>query len=224
MRGSGKKGGNEEPANTFGKMTMDDPSILFRNIEQMGRLYREECLNEFDPPPEGDWWAGLKFFFGHSFMRGRRDELSGEYCQFAIAALEDLFSVEREGGYARLREHADQFTPEAIIEFRRQVRGSRGSSIKHPRFSEEVAVRNTAIGSLTTCRQGSVKPIGRPLTNDEDLMMVLDVLKLISCPERQNIYCYVKNVIIKDGPEAACRELTKIRAVGRVNCHNGLFQ
>jgi len=45
--------------------------------------------------------------------------------------------------------------------------------------------------------------------------MVLDVLKLISCPERQNIYRYLKELIAQPGGlGAAYKERTNLRAVG----------
>lgn len=205
---------------------MDDKSILVANIESLGRRYESEHLGQYDRSRlESNWWEGLKFFFDHSFMRGRRDQLSAAFCQFTIVALEELLRIASDGaeeGYERLRGLVAEFDNTPILKFKQIHRGTKGSSIKHAEFSEEVAAHNLVVRSLTTERpilvefpgEKKVKKTGR-LTNDEDLMMVLDVLKLISCPERQNIYCHLKDLLCQpNGPETAYKELTNLRAVG----------
>ena len=106
--------------------------------------------------------------------------------------------------------------------FKKRHRDSndRGSSIKPLAFANEFA-SNTTVSKLIEERSVKVKFPGEEtpakkwrLTNDEDLLMVLEVLKLISCAERKNIYCYLKAIIVEQGPEAACKELVKLRGVG----------
>ena len=203
---------------------MDNKAILIANIEYLGTLYRDEYLAAHGPHLENNWWASLKFFFNHSFMRGRRDQLSEAYCQFTIVALAELFQIDPgnpKQGYRRIRKRAGEFNNTLILEFKQRHRSSTGSSIKHPNFTEEVATHNDVVRSLTTQRPIAIEFPGEKtrtksvrLANDEDLRMVLDVLWLISSPERQNIYCHLKNLIARDGPEAAYKELIELRAVG----------
>ena len=52
---------------------------IIRNIETLGDRYISKYLSYWQKEElDNNWWGALKFFFGHSFMRGRRDELSNE--------------------------------------------------------------------------------------------------------------------------------------------------
>jgi len=53
-------------------MLSNETGIL-RNIEKLGERYYEDLLVKRwkKEKLETDWWEGLKFFFSHSFMRGR---------------------------------------------------------------------------------------------------------------------------------------------------------
>jgi hypothetical protein len=58
---------------------MNDRVTLLKNIELLGRIYCTRYLDWDRDKLESDWFTALSFFFGNSFMRGRRDEMSNEY-------------------------------------------------------------------------------------------------------------------------------------------------
>jgi len=67
---------------------------IMRNIEQLGERYCRKYLDSWNKEKlQNNWWEALKFFFSHSFMRGRRDELSNEYYYFTIGTLKDHFYI-----------------------------------------------------------------------------------------------------------------------------------
>jgi len=202
---------------------MTTSALLLKNIERLGREYCSKYLDsEWDRGKlESDWFEALKFFFSHSFMRGRRDELSEEYYFFAIHRLQyDILDIDGEGdSYRRLQDQADQFDKDALLSFKER-HGLRSSASKHPRFDEEISKRHEVIRLLTTPKEVEVgwgktkykKKI--KLGNDEDVLMILDTLKFISIEERRNIYTYLRSVIKDYGISKAYNELTGLRAVG----------
>jgi len=65
---------------------------MLKNIEFFGDKYCEKYLSDWNKDLsllENNWWEGLKFFFRHSFMRGRRDELSDEFCEFTLTIIKE---------------------------------------------------------------------------------------------------------------------------------------
>lgn len=80
---------------------MDDERLKIEAIASFGRKYQEVYLytgkdkNELKQSLTSDWWEALKFFFGRSFMRGRRDEISNKFMERAIHILEQFFGDEK---------------------------------------------------------------------------------------------------------------------------------
>ncbi len=185
---------------------------IIKNVERLGERYRRKYLGLYNKEKlQNNWWDALKFFFKHSFMRGRRDELSNEYCSFTIKTLEDYFSIsdgDLDASYEKLKKQKEYFDKRCIWEFKnnKNIR----NSIKHQDFMSEVAEKNPIVKLLITPKDEKKLFLG----NDEDIMMVLDVLKLISDDDKKNIYNYLRDTIINSGVKAAYKELTKIRAVG----------
>jgi len=77
---------------------MSVPLLLLKNVERLGEAYRDQYLKGQalgqlwkQDKLDNDWWEALKFFFSHSFMRGRRDKLSSEYYSFTIDRLKTDF-------------------------------------------------------------------------------------------------------------------------------------
>ena len=117
---------------------MPDENIVFKNIEKLGERYRKEILlkdwkkDEYGILHlESDWWEGLKFFFSHSFFRGRRDKLSEEYYCFTKKALTEHFQItlgNLDDSYQRIRAAKEQFNSniypdESAKEFYNKIRG-----------------------------------------------------------------------------------------------------
>jgi len=198
-----------------------------RNIERLGERYVEEYLGRWNKEElQDNWWEALKFFFSHSFMRGRRDELSNEYYHFTIKALEDYFTPTTENleeSYARLKKQKDYFDKECILKFKKDKdMDMRANSInkKHKDdFKKEIAEKNPIVKLLITQKEVKVKWDDETyekeilLGNDADVMMVLDVLKFISDNERKNIYNYLKNKMDNSEVKSVYEELTKMRAI-----------
>jgi len=206
---------------------MKSYSKIMKNIERLGERYNREYLNCWDKKVlQNNWWEALKFFFSHSFMSGRRDELSNEYYHFTIKTLEDYFTITNENleeSYERLKKQKDYFDKECILNFKMGKKmDKRANSLnkKHEDdFNKEIAEKNPIVKLLITQKEVKVKWDNETyekevlLGNDADVMMVLDVLKFISDDEKKNIYNYLRNMIANREVKSAYRELTKMRAI-----------
>lgn len=202
---------------------MKDTNKIMKNIEGFGERYCRKYLDIWNKERlENDWWQALGFFFGHSFMRGRRDELSNEYYHFTIKSLGDHFSITAETldkSYEKLKEQKEHFDKECILKFKKDKAIGRGNSVKHKDFRKEVAEKNPIVELLVTPKEVKVewnnetynKKIS--LGNDEDIMMVLDVLKFISSDGRKNIYNYFRSAITNSCVKMAYEELAGMRAI-----------
>ena len=73
-----------------------DNELTLSNLEFFGTVYVREHLGRYYIDVLGtDWWSALGFYFDHSFMRGRRDELSNEYRCFATHIINRYFQFDR---------------------------------------------------------------------------------------------------------------------------------
>ena len=207
------------------RISLKGNSKILKNIEKLGERYYKEELGRWDRGKlQTDWWEALKYFLNHSFMRGRRDELSCEYYCFTIKVLEDYFSINDkslDAAYQELRIRKRYLDKEYILTFKKKRNINKGNSIKHKDFREEVAKKNPIIDILTTSRKVKVRRNCDAhekdvfLGNDEDIMMVLDTLKFIaSSDEKRNIYNYLREKIVNTGIKKAYNELISIRAIG----------
>jgi len=201
---------------------MKDYKKIIKNIEHFGERYCKKYLDLDKEKLKSDWWEALKFFFSHSFMRGRRDELSNEYYYFTIRILEDYFSITPENldkSYEILKEQKKHFDKECIRKFKNDKNIRKGNSIKHQDFKKEVAEKNPIIERLITPKKVEVKWNNKTynkkifLGNDEDIMMVLDVLKFISDDDKKNIYEYLRSMIANSEVKSAYEELIGMRAI-----------
>ena len=135
-------------------MIGDRDKTIYKNIERLGERYYKKHLEPWSKNLENDWWKALKFFLGHSFMRGRRDELSVEYYDFTVKSLEEHFFISKgnlEESYKKLKEKKDRFKKEGILNFRRG-KGIR-NSVSHEDFWSSVAEKNEIIKLLATHRE-----------------------------------------------------------------------
>ena len=195
---------------------------IFRNIGKLGDIYYEKYLTWDKNKLERNWWEALKFFLGHSFYRGRRDELSNEYHHFAIDTLHRFLRIDStslDESYKILKDNVGLFDKNLILEFRRSKNIGKGNSIKHHDFEVEVASKNKLVKQLVTVREITVK-WGEDtylkkvhLGNDEDIMMVLDVLCFIANDNRKNVYRYLKEQIANSGARKAYNKLINLRAI-----------
>jgi len=194
-----------------------------RNIEQLGERYCRKYLHSWNKGRlQNNWWEALKFFFSHSFMRGRRDELSNEYYYFTFGTLEDYFSITNgnlDSVYEKLKEQKGHFNKECILKFKKDKNIGRGNSVKHQDFGKGVVEKNPIVKLLITPKEVEVKWDNKTynkkifLGNDADIMMVLHVLKFISDDDKKNIYNYLRNTIANSEVKSAYKELIGMRAI-----------
>jgi hypothetical protein len=206
-----------------------DLGILFRNVETLGKEFRDHYLSAEAArlsQLDENWFEALRFLFHRIFYRGRSDDRSFEYLCFTLDRLEfhllpgrdldarfqKIVELDRQG-------HLDYQT---ITQFKKRHRT--GNSITHPRFESEIASANPLVKLLIT--KDTVK-IAPPelwnkdpyekeirLGNDKDLMLVMDVLHHICQPGCQNVYSHLMTLIKKEGPRAAYDKLMAIQEVG----------
>ena len=184
---------------------MRNQNLIIEKIENFGEIYCKKylfgCWNK--ETLKNNWWEALRFFFSHSFMRGRRDKLSNEYYYFTIDVLKDYFSIsdsEIDSSYKRLMNQREHFNKECILRFKKYKKIGRGNSIKHNDFKKELAEKNPIVKLLITPKVVKVKWENEAyhkkihLGNDADVMMVMDVLSFITSDDNwKNIYNYLKN-------------------------------
>jgi hypothetical protein len=151
-------------------------------------------------------------------MRGRRDELSTEYYQFAISVLKRYFDIPdepREGDFRRISRYYEDFKSdlEDIVQFKKDLDTKlTANSAKHQTFNEKIARTHPLVVGL----MGRIAVKGqRPLNNDKDLMMVLSALAFLTRPGMPaNIHNYMVNRL-KDGKALElAKELEEIQFVG----------
>ena len=198
-------------------------------IEGFGDKYIEKYLKYWGGIDlENNWWKALEFFFWHSFMRGRRDTLSSRYCCFAIEALKDYLRIggnNLEKSYRLLSRQADKYDIAPILSFKKTHRIGKGNSVSKKwigSFTKEIGDKNEIVKLLITDRKVPFRLPWRPeqtepytihLTNDADLLMVLDILRMISENSRKNVYNYIKGKVVKGEARKVYEELTGIRGV-----------
>jgi len=203
--------------------------IIYKNIEKLGeRYYREHLAGPARPGKlwseeklEQDWWEALKFFYSHSFMRGRRDKLSNEYYYFTVNVLEDFLSVlgTTSGPDVNLIENPDLFDIQPLKDFKKRIRNDnrKGSAVKQPDF-QSVSDSNRLVRMLSTKRKITIQWKNESyekevrLDNDEDIMMVLETLKFTT-QAKYNVYVFLRNLIADNKVKIAYNHLIEIRSV-----------
>jgi hypothetical protein len=208
---------------------MADQKMIMKNIEKLGKDHINAYFKKWNQEKlQKDWWHALKFLFNHSFARGRRDELSDEYQAFTVEALKSHFSIdenESDSAYEKLKKNKKEFNKACILRFKKEkgLKKNDNSLKRYNEFFKEVAENNRVIKSLIIkrriCRDWQGKSFAEPkevfLGNDKDLIMVLDILKLITKDEtHKNIFNYVRNTIRSKGVEVIYNELKGIEFIG----------
>jgi len=206
---------------------MENQKII-KNIELLGErycqeyLYNKKCNKQ---KLEKDWWEALKFFFSHSFMRGRKDKLSNEYYCFTVEVLKKAFSIDEKSdeSYKILKKHEQYFDKQCVLDFKQRGEKKRRNAVNKEHlkdFKREVAKNNEIVELLIEPQKIWIEwedvncPKKVSLSNDQDIMMVLDVLKFISNEKQKNIYHYLKVKIYRDGAEATYDELKGLWGIG----------
>lgn len=201
------------------------PSVLLKNIETLGKRFRKEHLGGWDiPTQESDWFYALRFLLERNFMRGRRDEVSNVFLSFAIDRLRHLLhpSDGLDDAYHTLREHhaSGHLDSSRIVGFKKH-HGMKGTAnaVAHDAFAKEIAANNSVVKLLTTECEVTVKWPSEyrkttRLSNEKDLMMVMDTLHLICQPGCRNVYAYLLEQIKAGRVETAYKTLDDLSAVG----------
>jgi hypothetical protein len=200
---------------------MNGTAKIMANIAAIGRRYVAENLGSWDPKRlESDWWESLRFCLGVSFLRGRNDMLSNEYCSFAIRALHDYFSIPGDGAnpsVESLKGRRRDFTHEWLSDFRRKnLADLRKNALAHSLFEEQVAGANPLIQALTTPSNISITWAGKTyekcvrLGNDKDLIVLLNVLAWASELADGNAYRWIRDCIRDGKARLAYDRLTRI--------------
>ena len=206
--------------------SLPDETIL-ENIEKLGRVYKDIFLNEklIDKKSlETNWWVALDFFFVHSFMRGRRDELSNDYYKFTITVLKEIFEIN--GGETNLDRSLEilmKMKKEGLLDKEHIKKHKKGNknTFGDEKLKEKISQENSLIKQLTTERDPNswrdvtgTNSKGICLNNDRDAIMVLDVLNFICEISDKNTYIYLRNKIKNDGTEKTFKKLVEIDQIG----------
>ena len=183
-----------------------EQDIILKNLEYLGQKYCQRHLSEWNPEIlENNWWEGLKFFFSHSFMRGRRDELSNAYYHFTVEVLEEIYinkSSSIDEAYDHLFSNKIYFNKNIVLDLKKQNKMGKNSFQQDPGLRALVLMKNPLVEPMISPRKINFEWDKRTfemqvhLGNDTDILMVLDVLRFITSePQQKNIYKFIKDMI-----------------------------
>ena len=187
-------------------------TTISQNLELFGNRYKSENLNIDVNQLNLNSFEALKFFLGHSFMRGRRDELSNKYFEFTIEVLSNYFTNINDNNSDNISEELKIAKERNLFDTSKikQLKSGRSNSIKHEYFENQIKKENPLINILTT--ESKTKKIC--LQNDADLLMVLDTLDFMaSSKEKSNLYKYFNGLIINNQIGIAYGELNRISGI-----------
>lgn len=105
-----------------------------KKIENYGKTYVKKFVNENRDIVLNDWYEGLMFFFGKTFFRGRKDEISTIFLERTKKALTDYnfkknlrhFShrlLEKKFDQFEVNNHKDRRMVRESIDFIRKIKG-----------------------------------------------------------------------------------------------------
>ncbi len=157
-------------------------------------------------------------------MRGRKDEVSNVFLSFAIDRLCHLLHPfdDLDKSFRSLKDHhASKHLDASVIRSFKLRHGMKGTanSVNHEAFDTEIAAHNPVVKLLTTECEVTVtwpseyRKTAR-LSNEKDLMMVMDALDLVCQPGRENIYVYLLEQINAGHAKSAFKTLDQLTAVG----------
>lgn len=181
-----------------------------KNLEIFGERYCHEYLIEWNKELlEQNWWEALKMFLKHTFMRGRRDELSLMYYEFTINVLQEMFYIfdeNREKSFHNMESSKHYFEKSELFNLKKDSK-LRGKDLFENRYvKEKIIESNPFVRELLTQREVKINFNGREvkkkicLENDLDVFMVMDVLNFVaSGKDKKNIYIYLINSIKNNG-------------------------
>lgn len=203
---------------------MSNNYLIFKNLEFFGDKYCRKYLDKWKPEIlTKNWWEALKFFFEHSFARGRRDELSLAYHLFTINVLQEFFSIDDnapDDSFYMVIKNVHFFDKTEIHKINNETK-LRGKKLFDNKVIKKIASANPIIKILLTKRKVEAElngiNINREirLENEYDLFMVLDVLKFItSTSDKKNIYSYLLSILEKRGVKFTYDLLYGFYAIG----------
>lgn len=160
-------------------------TVLFVNNTSLD-LFKETILT--------DWWEALKFFLHHSFMRGRRDELSDKYYSFTIEVLECYI---KKDNYLQSLELCSKVDNAYYInEFKRKHNIKSYENALSKKYYEDFLLFSSDMASkgyqlihllvLPLNKEETHPLFNFNINNDRDLLMILDVLKFIFTKTNNN--------------------------------------
>ncbi len=196
---------------------MAKSSSLLKNIENLGETYKKVYLSKWDNNRlEADWWYATDFFFDHSFMRGRVDTVSLEYCKFTKIVLRDLFQInEIPASTSILKKYSNYFQEYSKL---KELKKGNQNIIGKDRIEEfnQKFKKNIVIKTLTTPINRKELRDGRGicLENDKDLLMVMSYFKHLSSNNIDNIYSDILTKIKQGKIKMAYEELDRIDNIG----------
>ena len=82
---------------------------ILKKVESFGDVFKKEYRSQWIKERlQNDWRYSLKFFFDHSFMRGRKDSLSIRFKDKAIEVLEKTFLKDQESDFENIEKELKQ--------------------------------------------------------------------------------------------------------------------
>lgn len=193
-------------------------STIIKNLEAFGDRYCCRYLDLWRDDIAENWWTAFRFFYNHTFMRGRKDQLSEEYFRHAMDVLKEYFCLQDNPGeedFLKLVRHRDQFNKDFndIMNFKKGLgRKQTANSIQDRSFHNEIVVIHPLVDKLL----GKTSIGGqRSLNNDKDLLMVLSSLSFLT---RQgmpaNVHNYILNELKLGNANSVAKDIQEIYAVG----------
>jgi len=183
----------------------DNLNIIEKKLFWIGKKYFEEniknkwqikCLKDNQN-------KALLFFFFHSFMRGRKDELSIAYFSSISLNIDDIIKEFSNIKIKNLKE---------IIE---DIKACPSKNIIEDNGFNEIKQKNNLVKLLVDCGGNKMKNSQiKCLNNKTDILLVLDTIRIIKENEIINLYQYIIEKIKNENLEKSFYFLKSIYGVG----------
>ena len=183
----------------------DNLNIIEKKLFCIGKKYFEEniknkwqikCLKDNQN-------KALLFFFFHSFMRGRKDELSIAYFSSISLNIDDIIKEFSNIKIKNLKE---------IIE---DIKACPSKNIIEDNGFNEIKQKNNLVKLLVDCGGNKMKNSQiKCLNNKTDILLVLDTIRIIKENEIINLYQYIIEKIKNENLEKSFYFLKSIYGVG----------
>lgn len=211
---------------------IEEQKLIMKNIENYGKKYLKhfhknsvlfsnyKCVSQLTKELNNNCWVSLEYLLHHTFMRGRKDELSEKYYKYTIRKLKEFFNINTTQNREKLNLNYNTFivnVNQYTIDYENIY------NIKNQEeFLKYIFNNDNKLIKLLRNKNNEDKILKNenehPLNNYKDIIMVLGVLYFVSNiaikEKKRNITNYFIENINDNKIEDSYNKLKKIKFIG----------